>query len=128
MLNYQSTDKFESDFKRLLRKYKTLESDFELFKRASVELLHLKNIDNKSCVPIEGFCSNRYRSYKVKKFTCKSMKNKGNRSGIRIIYVYDINIQTIYFLEIYYLEKDDTDYDENNLKRFLKKLKTKNNE
>lgn len=128
MLNYQSTDKFKSDFKRLLKKYKTLKSDFELFKRASVELLHLRNIDNKSCVPIEGFCSNGYRAYKVKKFTCKSMKSKGNRSGIRIIYVYDIDSQTIYFLEIYYHEKDDTNYDENNLKRFLKKLKTKNNE
>lgn len=56
------------------------------------------------------------------------MKNKGNRSGIRIIYVYDIDSQTIYFLEIYYHEKDDTNYDENNLKRFLKKLKIENNE
>ena len=128
MLNYNSTDKFQAGFKKLLKRYKTLEEDFKLFKKASVELLHIRNIDNNSCILIEGFCSDKYKSYKVKKFTCKSMKNKGNRSGIRIIYVYEIPTKTIHFLEIYYHEKDDTNYDEENLKKFLKDLEIKNDE
>ena len=54
---------------------------------------------------IEGSCNQRYDSYKATKFACRSLKNKGNRSGIRIIFVVDksqTSFVSITFVEMYY--------------------------
>jgi len=49
--------------------------------------------------------------YKLKKFSCKALKGKGNRSGIRIIYVFYPEKLEVEFLEIYFKERDDSDMD-----------------
>jgi len=49
--------------------------------------------------------------YKLKKFSCKALKGKGNRCGIRIIYAFYPEKFEVEFLEIYFKEREDSDMD-----------------
>ena len=118
-LEYRETSDFQRDFKHLKKRFRTLDEDFAVMKKAAIELLHVRKIDNGACIEIEGFSSNPRLSYKVVKFACKSLKNKGVRSGLRAIYVFDKTAGTVYFVEIYYHEKDGTDLNRERLRRFL---------
>lgn len=118
-LHYVETAEFQRDFKRLKKRFRTLDDDFSMMKRAAIELFHVHGVDNGACIEIEGFCPHPRFSYKVVKFACKSLKNKGVRSGLRAIYVFDSETRTVHFVEIYYHEKDGTDLDRNRLKTFL---------
>jgi hypothetical protein len=54
-------------------------------------------------------CNESIEIYKLKKFTCKSLKGKGNRSGIRVIYIFENN--KVHFVEIYHKNtKPNMDY------------------
>ena len=57
--------------------------------------------------------------YKLKKFSCKALKGKGNRSGIRIIYAFYPDKFLVEFLEIYFKEKDDSDMNYDFVKEYL---------
>ena len=118
-LEYRETSEFQRDFKHLKKRFRTFDEDFAVMKKAAIELLHVRKIDNGACIEIEGFCSNPRLSYKVVKFACKSLKKKGVRSGLRAIYVFDKTAGTVYFVEIYYHEKDGTDLNRERLRRFL---------
>lgn len=101
-IQYNETPEFQKDFKKLSKHYKTLADDLEVAKRNAIELYHLKKIDNHSVFPIPRFCSEEIRVYKLKKFACKSLKGKGVRSGIRIIYAFAFKTNKVTFIEIYY--------------------------
>ena len=116
---YRETPEFRRDFKHLKKRFRTLDDDFSVMKKAAIELFHVHGIDNGACIEIEGFCPPPRFSYKVVKFACKSLKGKGKRSGLRVIYVYDKETNTVHFVEIYYHEKDGTDLDRERLARFL---------
>lgn len=118
-LNYNNTPEFNKDFKQLLKRFKTLESDFETMKKYVLETYFIQKIENNAFVPIENFCSDIYTSYKIRKFACKALKNFGNRSGIRIVFVYDLKIKTISFIEIYY-KGDKENEDRERLLHFIK--------
>ena len=51
---YEETESFKKDFKRLSKKFKTLDKDFELVKKATIELFHINNINNNSIFLCEG--------------------------------------------------------------------------
>lgn len=106
-LDYRETAEFSKDFKRLKKRFRTLDEDFALMKRAAIELLHVNGIDNGACVEIEGFCPRPKFSYKVVKFACRALKHKGVRSGLRVIYVFDSEAHRVHFVEIYYHEKTE---------------------
>jgi mRNA-degrading endonuclease RelE of RelBE toxin-antitoxin system len=111
-----ATPEFESDFKNLLKKYKTLIEDFEIFIKAQLFLFHKKQIDNKGIVLISDTGIISPKIYKAKKFSCKALKGKGVQSGIRVIYAYFEEEDRIEFLEIYY----KGDKDSENRKRFIR--------
>lgn len=69
-----ATPEFESDFKNLLKKYKTLIEDFEIFIKAQLFLFHKKQIDNKGIVLISDTGIISPKIYKAKKFSCKASK------------------------------------------------------
>lgn len=121
-LSYRETADFVKDFKRLKKRFRTLADDFALMKRAAIELLHVRGIDNGACVEIEGFCPRPKLSYKVVKFACRSLKHKGSRSGLRVVYVFDSESRTVHFVEIYYHEKDGSDLNRARLRAFLASL------
>lgn len=121
-MKYQKNVKFEKDFKKLLKKFRTLEEDFETFKKSSVELLHVHKVENPSLLPVPGFESDVVCIYKAKKFACKALKGKGARSGIRVVYALFLKENKIEFLQIYFKEKHKTDLDSNHLKAYIKGL------
>ena len=101
-LEYYETDLFQKDFKKLAKKFRTLPDDFAVAKKNAIELLHLHQLDNQSIFAVEGECSSEIMIYKLKKFACKSLNGRGNKSGIRIIYAYHVPTHKVVFLELYF--------------------------
>jgi hypothetical protein len=101
---YETIPRFISDFKRLSKRFKTLKGDLEMLKRVHIEPFYDPAI--KLCmhdpVKMEGFGRKNAQSYKVRKFACKALKGRGSNSGLRIIYVYQPELNKITFIEIYF--------------------------
>ena len=120
-INYGETPEFQKDFKKLLKKFKSLEEDLELAKVAAIELYHIQKINNLSVFPIQGFCSEEIQICKIKKFACKALKGRGSKSGIRLIYTFHCQICKVEFSEIYFKgEKENEDCER--IKNYLKIL------
>lgn len=103
MMTYKNLDTFNKEFKKLSKRFITLDEDFKTFKKYAIETFFGENkLDTGSFVKIEGLCNEQYTSYKVLKFACKALKNRGNKSGIRIIFVKDNKSDLITFVEIYF--------------------------
>jgi len=118
-IQYEEIRKFKKDLKKLLKKFPTLNEDLELAKIAAIELYHLRGIDNLSIFPIRGACTDSIKMCKVKKFACKSLKGKGAKSGIRIIYAFHIQELKVTFIEIYF-KGDKESEDKERIKEYLK--------
>ena len=93
---------FEKDFKKLAKKFRTLDEDLNTFVANQLKLTHKLNIDNKGVVRISDLGIEHPKVYKAKKFPCKALKGKGAASGIRVIYVHYEEEDIIEFVEIYY--------------------------
>lgn len=118
-ISYSRHPRFDKQIKKLLKRFRTLEEDLEIAKIASIELLHLRGIDNRSSWLVPGFDRESIKIFKIKKFACKSLAGKGVRSGIRVTYAFYPQKIAIEFLEIYYKEKQDTDMDYNFVKEVV---------
>jgi len=93
---------FAKDLKGLLKRFKTIEEDLEIFINNELFLYHKQAIDNKGVFPIPGLPVEDIKVYKARKFACRSLKGKGVQSGIRVIYTYFESSDTIELIEIYY--------------------------
>jgi len=120
-INYEETLEFQKDFKKLSKRFRTLAEDLKVAKRNAIELLHIYEINNRSIFFIPNFCSKTVTVCKLKKFACKSLKGRGSKSGIRIIYVFLEKSRKVIFLEIYFKgNKRKEDFDR--IKNYLKFL------
>ncbi|CAD6493095.1 MAG: hypothetical protein CHKLHMKO_00415 [Candidatus Argoarchaeum ethanivorans] len=105
MTEFEEVPEFSNDLKKLYRKHKSIYSDLQTFEKALVVKLpgylpgtkHISNLGKNIEIPI----------YKVTHFRCASLKGKGVRSGIRIIYTYIQNKQKIVLIEIYHKNKQE---------------------
>jgi mRNA-degrading endonuclease YafQ of YafQ-DinJ toxin-antitoxin module len=115
-MNFKNTKEFDKDFKRLFKKFKSLDEDLLEFKKVLIKFplgigKHF-NIINKT-----GFlCVIKAR------FFCKSIKKK----DLRIIYAYMqehkiIEMVGIVFIEIYF-KGDQENEDRERIKDYLKNL------
>jgi len=111
---------FESDFKKLKKRFPTLDDDLEIFIQIQLKLFHKLKIDNGGVVRVSNFGIEYPEIYKVRKFACRSLKGKGSKSGIRIIYAYSENTNIIEFVEIYY-KGDKENEDRNRILSHYKK-------
>lgn len=93
---------FERDLKWLMKRFRSLEEDLEVFISSQLKLYHKLKVDNGGIVPISGLGIENPHLYKARKFACKSLKGSGAASGIRIIYAYFQEEDIIEFVEIYY--------------------------
>ena len=118
-INYRCHDKFEKQIKKLLKKYPSLDEDLEIAKKYAIETFHIYGINNESIWLVPKFDKKIIQIYKLKKFSCKALKGKGNRSGIRIIYAFYPEKFLVEFLEIYFKEKDDSDMNYEFIKKYL---------
>ena len=117
-IQYSALPAFDKDFKKLKKRFITLDKDFEIMKRSAIEVYHLKNIPTPAVVKMEGFCSDKYDSMKVRKFSCMALKGRGSASGIRVIYVFETESCKATFVEIYF-KGDKENEDKERLKVFL---------
>jgi len=111
-MKYTEIDSFLRDFKKLRKKFPSLNKDLETVKKTVIELCHINKIDNQSVFELKGFNNNKNVTFwKIKKFACKSLKGRGVKSGIRIIYAYHNDQEKVVFLEIYFKgNKDNEDH------------------
>jgi len=93
---------FKKDLKKLKKKFLTLDFDLENFIKVQLKMFHKLDIDNKGIMEISGLSIEYPPIYKARKFTCKSLKGTGSRSGIRIIYAHYSDLDKIEFIEIYF--------------------------
>lgn len=121
MINYFESDEYKKSFNKLIKRFRTLDKDIAYFKQFVLEPYFDKGIDTSAIVKIESGCNEKYDSYKVIKFACMSLKSKGNRSGIRIVFLVDkciTDVVNIEFVETYF--KGDKEM--NNMKLLKKRL------
>lgn len=121
---YDTIPAFDRDFKKLLKKFRSLEEDFVNLKKIHIGLLHIRGIKSDDPVEIMGACGDTYKSYKIRKFACKSLKGRGNKSGLRVIYVHEPECNKITFIEIYF-KADQENEDKARLKEFISEIKEK---
>jgi len=96
-------NEFDREFKKLLKRFKTLDEDLNNFIKFQLNLTHKLNIiEKKNIVRISYLGIDKPKIYKARKFACKALKGKGGFSGIRIIYAYYEEGDIIEFIEIYH--------------------------
>ena len=93
---------FDKDFKKLRKRFRTLDEDLEVFIEKQLKLFHKLGVDNKGCVRIADLGISYPEIFKARKFACRALKGKGAASGIRIVYGYYGKEDVIEFIEIYY--------------------------
>ena len=93
---------FEKEMKKLLKRFRTLEEDLDVFIKVGLTAYHKLGIDNGGISQIPGLQIEQPRIFKVTKFACRSLKGRGVQSGIRIIYAYFEEEDRIEFIEIYF--------------------------
>jgi hypothetical protein len=93
---------FGKDFKRLLKKYRTLDGDFDNFIKTHLQAFHKLRQDNRGCFRLSGLGFDYPQIYKARKFPCRALRGTGAMSGIRVTYAYYPNEDGIVFIEIYY--------------------------
>jgi mRNA-degrading endonuclease RelE of RelBE toxin-antitoxin system len=125
-MNYKETQEFRKDFKRLIKKFRSLGEDLEFAKIATIEPYHigvilngvLEKKDANAIFPIPNFCTDELKVCKIKKFACKALKGRGVQSGIRIIYAYYVLTKTVDFIEIYFKGESENE-DKERIKQYL---------
>ena len=124
-IKYEATKEFLKDLKRLRKKFRSLDSDLEVLKNNAIKLFHLFDIDNNGIFEIEGVGNTEGLSFfKVKKIACKSLKGRGVKSGLRLIYAYFSQERRIVLLEIYF-KADKANEDKKRIDNFIKLNTTK---
>ena len=98
-----------------------MEGDIDKLINYSLYPFHKLKIDNKGIFRIPGLGFEQPPIYKVKKFTCRSLKGKGANTGLRLIYTYFEDNDRIELIEIYMKEKQGTDCDKERFKRLFPK-------
>lgn len=117
-MKFTSLPEFDKELKSLSKKrFRTLEQDLDLFKQRI--LIKYPRGYSPAVVAIDRL-GIETEIYKVKHFRCHALKNKGSRSGIRIVYAYFPAENKVEFVQIYYKEKDDVDCDRGRIFRYYK--------
>ena len=120
-INYSTTEEFDKDFKKLSKRYKSLNEDLSLLRNSVLEPFHIGiNPDGKDGIIfvnsnaiklIPGFENEQFQLYKVTKFVCKALRSRGAQSGIRIIYAYYKTKTSIELVQIYFkADSENMDY------------------
>ena len=105
-INIEELPEFQKDLKRLLKKYRTLDSDLETVRKdlndepdaSPPYSFRIENLGITTCI------------IKIKKIASNSFKGKGVNSGFRLIYAYFEQDERIVFVELYHKnEKENED-------------------
>lgn len=98
---------FDRDLKQLLKRYRTLEEDLNVFVSTQLDLYHKQKIDNRGIAHINNLGIEESKIFKAVKFACKSIHGRGAASGIRLTYAYFEEADHIEFIQIYFKADDE---------------------
>lgn len=113
-------DEFIKEFKKLSKKYRTLNEDFNNFIKFSLEPFLLDQKNNKCSERLSDIGVRYPEIWKVKKFASKSFKGRGVKSGFRIIYAFYRDLEKIIYIEIYHKSQKNNE-DRERIKTIFKK-------
>ena len=109
MISFDENTEFEREFKKLFKKYKTLDDDFEKFKKV---LLVAPTGVGKNFVIVH---SQSYLRVVKARMACRFLR----KNSLRIIYAYLEQEQRIEFIELYF-KGDKENEDRDRIKVYLK--------
>jgi len=115
-IGFENAPEFDKDLKHLNKNYDSIYEDMERFKK----ILRTK-VPNppRGAIRISDLGSQvKDPVFKAKEFRCESMKGKGVRSGIRIIYAYFASLNMVLFIEAYY-KSQKSNHDKKRILRYL---------
>jgi mRNA-degrading endonuclease YafQ of YafQ-DinJ toxin-antitoxin module len=93
---------FDKDLKKLKKRFMTIEGDLDTLIKTELALYHKLGIDNNGIFEIADLNIPNPKIYKVKKFACRSLKDKGVKTGLRLIYAHYEDKNIVELEEIYY--------------------------
>lgn len=108
MNSFDAAPEFEKEFKRLFKKYKTLDDDLEKFKKV---LLMTPTGVGKNFVIVHS--SSTLKIVKAR-MACRALRDR----SLRIVYAYFEQNQLIEFIELYY-KGDKENEDRDRLKEYM---------
>ena len=115
-MNFNELPSFIRDVNNLRKKFRSIRDDLNTLK----ELL---DTEPRGFIPgiirIANTGHKDIEVYKVKHFRCSTLKGKGAKSGIRIIYIYEEENDRIVFIQAYYHKKADTDYNKRRITEYI---------
>jgi len=108
---------FEKDLKKLSKRFRTLPEDLETFIETELQLFHKLSVAPQGIVRIDGLGVPDPPVYKARKFACRALKGRGVQSGIRVIYAWRVETDTIELIEMYF-KADKENEDRERIKRY----------
>lgn len=114
-MKFEELDEFKKNFKRFLKKYKTLNEDLKIIKKA-LEAAPEERPPVSYRISGLGIQPN---IIKMKRIACKAMKGKGSNTGLRLVYAYDKNLEKITMIEFYH--KSERENEDREQLKFLEK-------
>ena len=113
-MTFNELDEYGKDFKKLLKRFKTLEDDIDIVKKVLI-------VEPKERQPfsyrIDGLGLKTY-IVKIKKIACKALKGRGANSGLRLVYAHFEEEQRIVMVELYFKGDKENEDRESILKNF----------
>lgn len=102
---FNELDEFKKEFKKLCKKYNSLEQDFLVFKDVLEVAPRWDWLPEDTIVRISNLWENIIKEiYKVRKFRCQSISKNSKNSWLRIIYSYEEKTQEVNFEQIEFIE------------------------
>ncbi|NOQ21398.1 MAG: hypothetical protein GQ565_01935 [Candidatus Aegiribacteria sp.] len=102
--------RFTRELKKLKKRFRTLEDDLDNFINTSVRAVHLYGTPPESLghFEIQGLYDETEGYFIAKKFTCKSLKGKGVRTGIRVVYHFEKQNLHLLLIELFHKQDKST--------------------
>ena len=109
---------FDTDLKKIRKKYRSIDDDLKLFLTALKPTLP-DTLPHTVRIPSLGEDFSGDPVYRVRAFRCQSLKGCGSRSGIRVIYGYHPEKDVVTLIQIYHKSKTEN-HDHSRIIGFLK--------
>ena len=100
---------FEREMKKLLKKYRTLEEDLENLINSALYPYHKMDLSYGGIFPVSYLNIGQHNYYKVTQIACRSLRGRGKRSGLRLIYAFYEETDTVELIEIYHKSNKDNE-------------------
>jgi mRNA-degrading endonuclease RelE of RelBE toxin-antitoxin system len=119
-IKIEKVPEYDKDIKKISKKYKHIEED--IYRALTAIKTNPSNFHGS--VLINGLGETiKNPIFKLKKFRSTDIHGKGSRSGFRLIYSYESNLNKIILIQFYYHKNESTDCDKKRIKKYFQHFK-----